>query len=140
MRPDEDLLLHQWLYISRCLVDPAWTAATIDAMVAHAKGRNASIGLTSALLFTGTHFLQALEGPPTALTRMRATIGEDRRHTVLVTLDEGSIRERRFAGWSLAYAGGSIYLADKVRGATDGGAPALMDLLETFVGSAGLQA
>ncbi|GHC82993.1 BLUF domain-containing protein [Novosphingobium pokkalii] len=140
MRPDEDLRLHHWLYISRCVVEPAWTAAMMDTLVAHAKGRNASIGLTGALLFTGTHFLQALEGPPTALALMRAAIGEDRRHTALVTLDEGSIPERRFAGWSLAYAGGSIYLANKVRGAMDGGAPALMHLLETFVGSAGLQA
>jgi hypothetical protein len=97
MRPDEDLRLHHWLYISRCVVEPAWTAAMVDSLVAHAMGRNASVGLTGALLFTGTHFLQALEGPPTALALMRAAIGEDRRHTALVTLDEGSIPERRFA-------------------------------------------
>lgn len=136
MPHNEGPLLHHWLYISRCTVEPVWTATMVETLVAQAVGRNASLGLTGALLFTGTHFLQALEGPPGALALMRATIAEDLRHTELVTLDEGTIQERRFAGWSLAYAGGSVYLANKVRGAMGGRAPALMHLLQAFVASA----
>lgn len=124
--------LDHWLYMSRCVVEPAWTSTMVEALVAHAVGRNASVGLTGALLFTGTHFLQALEGPPGALALMRATIAGDLRHTALVTLDEGSILVRRFEGWSLAYAGGSIYLANQVRGAIGGGAPALVHLLQAL--------
>ncbi|NKJ42031.1 BLUF domain-containing protein [Novosphingobium sp. SG720] len=134
MRPEATVPLGHWLYVSRCMVAPAWAANTVDALVAQAVARNAQLALTGALLFTGSHFVQALEGPEPALAMMRATICRDPRHAGIRTLDEGTLAQRRFADWSLAYAGGSAYLAAQVQQAINlaDRVPTLVRLLQAF--------
>lgn len=132
MRPEGGAAVQHWLYASNCAVAPAWAGPTVEALVARAALRNAQCGLSGALLFTGQHFIQALEGPAATLAQMRTTICDDVRHTDIVTLAEGTLPHRRFDGWALAYAGASVYLADQVRTAMADGAPALISLLQAF--------
>lgn len=132
MQPEGGATVQHWLYASNCAVAPAWAGPTVEALVAHAALRNAECGLSGALLFTGQHFIQTLEGPATALAQMRSTICDDVRHTHIMTLAEGTLPYRRFDGWALAYAGASVYLAGQVRTAMADGAPALLSLLQAF--------
>jgi hypothetical protein len=134
MLHDRPPALDHWLYASRSTIEPAWAARSVDLLAIQSASRNADLGLTGALLFTGQCFVQALEGPPAALDAMRTEISRDRRHTGVVTLAEGPLAHRRFGDWSLAYSGNSIYLAEQVHRAIarDDGAPALMGLLQAF--------
>lgn len=127
-----------WLYVSHSMVAPAWAVRTVDALVEQAVVRNASLALTGALLFTGSRFVQALEGPEIALAATRAAICRDQRHAEILTLAEGPLARRRFGQWSLAYAGRSLYLARQVEDAmvlADCG-PALFELLQAFTRTA----
>lgn len=103
-----------WLYVSRSRLTPEEAAAQIDDIVAVARAGNERLRVTGTLIFTGRHFAQYIEGAPEAVAKLRAIIVKDRRHTDLVTLSEGPIAVRRFATWSLAYAGPSQFVARTV--------------------------
>ena len=54
------------------------------------------------------------QGSPDAVARLRKLIVADPRHCDITTLAEGPIAARRFATWSLAYAGPSQFVARTV--------------------------
>jgi hypothetical protein len=64
---------------------------------------NAATGITGLLLHRDGQFMQALEGPATAVRRALRTIGNDPRHHEIWTLDEEYITERRFGSWAMGY-------------------------------------
>ena len=104
----------QWLYVSRSKLTPAEAAAQIDDIVEVARAGNARLGVTGTLIFTGRHFAQYIEGSPEAVAKLRRMIVTDPRHCDIITLAEGPIPARRFATWSLAYAGPSQFVARTV--------------------------
>lgn len=79
--------------------------------------RNRSLSVTGALLFTGARFVQYLEGPPSAIAELRASIMDDSRHENIQTIASGPYEHRLFLRWSLAYAGPSRFVAGKVEDA-----------------------
>lgn len=85
-------------YISRSLATPE----QVEQIVARSRDRNRLRGVTGALLFTGGHFAQLLEGSAEALTATMAAIEADARHEAVTRLIEGEIKQRRFAGWTMA--------------------------------------
>lgn len=91
--------LCQLFYISRSRATPA----QVEQILISARHHNQLRQVTGALLYTGGHFAQLLEGLPQALADTMAAIDADSRHEAVTRLIEGSITQRRFAGWTMAF-------------------------------------
>ncbi|MBJ3783096.1 BLUF domain-containing protein [Devosia sediminis] len=103
--------MHQWVYVSKCIVPDADIQNAIDSIIKVSQSRNMDLQVTGALFFTGTHFAQLLEGPPGGMMTLRSSILADPRHKDALTMLEGRIEQRRFHGWALAYSGPSLVLS-----------------------------
>lgn len=86
-------------YISRSLATPV----EVERIVAAAREINAQRDVTGALLYTGGHFAQVLEGPPAALDQTMNTILADCRHERVTRLLDGRAARRRFRDWTMAF-------------------------------------
>lgn len=117
------------LYVSRSRLSPEAADGDIDAIVEVSLARNPPSGVTGALLFTGDRFAQLLEGPEQSVLTIMASIRRDARHTDIVVVDEGPIAARRFASWSMAYAGRSTFAARTVETALTGGGFGVRNLI-----------
>ena len=107
-------------YVSECRIPPTDLTAEIDAIRAIAEQRNQENEITGALLFTGTRFVQTLEGEIGRVDGLLAAIGRDQRHARLATVDRHAVTARNFARWSLSYAGPSLFIAQTVARGVDG--------------------
>lgn len=132
--PADALALHCWLYVSECRLPASWQEATVTDIVAVSRARNATLGVTGALLFTGRRFAQFIEGPHDNLAAVRASIERDARHVAIRTLLTGVWQSRRFDHWSLAYAGPSLFVSARIEAALDDARSAedLIDVLHEF--------
>ena len=101
------------VYASLCVIPPAFAAAQIADLVEKARERNATLGVTGALIYSEKHFAQALEGDAAALVELMQSIRRDPRHKDVIILEDAPIPRRRFEGWSLGYSGPSIFV-DKI--------------------------
>jgi hypothetical protein len=135
------------LYVSNSLLAPPRQPAEVESIVAAAVERNAALGVTGALIFTGVHFAQLLEGSKEAVDELMASIIADERHRDVEVVKVVNRRERRFPGWSLAYAGPSEYVDRHVRplledsakpGARARAASALVRLMLEFTTAGGV--
>lgn len=72
--------------------------------------RNAGLAVTGALVFTGTHYAQALEGNATNVDDLMASISRDQRHRNVTVVDRSTTLSRRFANWEMAYHGDAGYV------------------------------
>jgi hypothetical protein len=127
------------LYVSTSLLDPAAADTGVAGIVAQSRPRNRLLDVTGALLFTGRHFAQMLEGPPPAIDALMASIRADRRHADVIVIAKQPIAARRFAAWALAYSGRSHFVARTVaRSVTDSsrgsmrGTEALIRFMQDF--------
>lgn len=98
------------LYVSTSLLPPSEEETALADIIAVARSRNADLDVTGALVFTRRHFAQLLEGEAAALQELMTSIRRDRRHSDLNVVGTVAIAERRFASWSMAYAGPSTYV------------------------------
>jgi hypothetical protein len=99
-------LVYSLLYVSKTLLKFPAGEAEVANIVEGSLIRNARLGVTGALISTGSYFAQVLEGPRPAVEELMASIDADPRHMrvkIIRTVEEG----RRFTGWSLAYSGTS---------------------------------
>ncbi len=127
------------MYISSADLPQADAANIIRAIIDISVTRNAALGVTGALLFTGQRFAQHLEGPAGGIAALKQSIMRDPRHHDIRTIAQGPYDHRRFLTWSLAYAGPSRFVASKVQDAltaalagSDDGAEALAEMLADF--------
>jgi hypothetical protein len=130
--------LDSWLYASQCTLPTAWAPKAVGDIVEKSIPRNAALAVTGALLFTGARFVQFLEGPAAGIAEIRDSILADTRHQGITTLPSGARAARIFSGWSLAYAGPSVFVSDKVESLFRDGigdAAEMIHLLEQFVTS-----
>lgn len=102
--------LQSLLYISRSRIDPAETQDVVQSIVDTAVRCNSASELTGALLFTGTHFAQVLEGRAACIDRLMDKLTLDPRHDQLLIVDRAPLDKRQFAGWSMAYFGPSQFV------------------------------
>ena len=70
-----------------------------------AHSNNSAAGVTGALLFSGQHFAQVLEGPQAAINERYRRISQDTRHNNVTPLLYEPAGERQFADWSMALCG-----------------------------------
>ena len=66
---------------------------------------NPARGLTGILCCNADTFLQALEGPRSAINALYNRLADDNRHKDLTILDYEEISVRRYAHWSMGWAG-----------------------------------
>lgn len=94
-----DNLIGCLTYQSRASTIP--TEAELNELVANARSRNHSVGVTGMLLYEDGHFLQTLEGPPEGLGAVWESIQNDERHTDIEILTEHYVGSRLFSEWDL---------------------------------------
>jgi uncharacterized membrane protein (DUF373 family) len=64
---------------------------------------NASIGISGMLLFTGSEFIQILEGDEKAIEELLATIKKDPRHKDFRIIEKKKITHREYAEWTMGF-------------------------------------
>lgn len=77
------------------------TATDIEDIHRSALRHNAMDGITGLLIFNGTHFLQIVEGVPSAIDDLVERLRRDPRHNGLEIRDERSVPDRSFGDWSM---------------------------------------
>lgn len=111
------------LYVSRCLIPANEIESAIADLVAAARHKNEGLGITGALVCTGTDFAQYIEGEQSTVESLIAEISADPRHEDLIVLTAGEVADSLFEGWRLAYSGLSPLVAaiiDRARRSRDG--------------------
>ena len=107
-------MIHSLFYVSRSLLELPGGRDQLNDIIAVSRSRNAVLDVTGALVFTELRFAQQLEGPKAAIDQLMASIHADQRHTSVEILLSEPVAERQFAGWSMAYAGGSFFMSQLV--------------------------
>ena len=106
-------MLGHWMYVSTNRI-PSNADSEVEKLVRRSIEVNGEKNVTGALLFTGEHFVQYIEGPPDGVDSLRIAIQRDPRHSDIITLREGPCPHRLFVNWSLAYAGPATYVSSLV--------------------------
>ena len=104
------------MYVSVCTIESTLADLEIAKIVRRATEKNSGLDITGALIFTGAHFAQVLEGRGDRVDRLMSEIMDDPRHRDVTIVERVAIRARRFAGWSLAYQGGATYVDRPIGG------------------------
>jgi hypothetical protein len=102
--------LFSLIYISRSRLDPAAADEAIDAIVATSIAHNEQADITGALIYSGSHFAQVLEGGEPAVRELMARIERDPRHEHVTTIDSRTVSARRFGDWRMAYSGTATFM------------------------------
>jgi hypothetical protein len=133
---------HALLYVSKSTLALPQDAWKVDEIVSYSRAYNARVGITGALMFTETHFVQFLEGPEAEVSSLLQSIKRDHRHRDLAIMMAESQELRRFPTWSMAYSGPHLFveaqlapLLDEGRGAR--AEQAVDDLIHLMLGFAG---
>lgn len=103
-------MLRSLLYVSVSALAPSCTQDAIEDIIQVARTRNEQLDVTGALIFTGRHFAQLLEGPTDNVDELMDSICADSRHHSLRVVRNDAAERRRLPDWSLAYAGESRYV------------------------------
>lgn len=106
--------LSSLLYLSRSLMLRGDADQNVDDIVTTSRKWNPQRGLTGALLFTGEHFAQVLEGTDASIDGLMARVTTDARHDQIIVVAREQIVTRRFGEWSMAYSGPSQFVARHV--------------------------
>ena len=106
--------MERLLYISESQIEQADAQTLVLEIVARSVCKNSNKKLTGALLFTGTHFAQILEGAPHAIDQLMIDLCSDPRHKNIRVIDRSAIDARRFPDWAMAYSGPSQFVSRHV--------------------------
>ena len=136
------MAMESLLYISESKIKPRKAKSELYRIIATARAFNPTVGITGALIYTGTHFAQVIEGDETAISELIAAIVRDSRHGRLSIVARGPVTKRSFPDWSMAYNGPSQFVSQHVTRLLDEPSPAersraadwLAELIEEFSG------
>jgi hypothetical protein len=87
------------LYISQAALD--LSPADVSALVDRACASNAEAGITGALLYYRSRFIQVLEGEQADVEMLLSRISQDLRHHDMTVVHRGAASERVFGKWSM---------------------------------------
>jgi len=99
VRTDPNSWIGCLTYQSRAVWRPS--ESDLEQLVAQARDRNRSLGVTGMLLYDNGRFLQTLEGPPQGLRKVWESIRRDERHRDIEVLTEHMVSSRLFSDWDL---------------------------------------
>ncbi len=74
---------------------------SLNAILRKSMANNPAVGVTGVLCFSGSIFLQVLEGGRSQVSALYNRISHDPRHHDVVLLSYEEISERSFAGWAM---------------------------------------
>lgn len=94
--------LEQLVYISTSNIALDTPMAVADILEVSSRN-NGLYRITGALTYSGSHFVQLLEGPSDALDWLVDRLRFDPRHRDLEVLDRIAIHERAFPEWSMLF-------------------------------------
>lgn len=94
-------MLVRLIYASR--VQPNVSPTALRDILATSQKNNERDGITGALVFTGSVFLQCLEGDRAMVNKTYHRIVPDERHSDPQILAMAEITERNFSDWSMGY-------------------------------------
>ena len=106
--------MQRLLYISKSKIKDADVSALIAQIIAGSEKRNSFLDVTGALIFTGAHFAQVLEGSQKAINELMISVNNDARHEAISVVDRSFITERQFSRWAMAYQGPSQFVSRHV--------------------------
>ena len=109
------MTLERLVYVSESRIEAAETNQVVARLVKNSRTRNACLAVSGALLFTGTHFAQILEGPPDSIAVILSALLDDTRHSNILIAAHFPINKRLFPEWQMAYHGPSQYVAKHVK-------------------------
>lgn len=92
--------LHQLFYISHAR---RTSPVEVQSIVGCSRERNTTLKVTGALVFSGAHFAQMLEGLPNDLEALMRSIRRDPRHTMLWEWPSRPATSRWYPEWSMGY-------------------------------------
>jgi hypothetical protein len=95
-------MLVRLLYVSRAA--DSISSAMVDSIITTSRKNNPAYGITGILCYSGTMFMQVLEGGRTAVNATYGRIVRDTRHNDVQLLHYEEITERCFAGWTMGKA------------------------------------
>lgn len=90
------------VYTSRAAAD--MSLIDIAEILRSSRLNNRACGITGVLLYFAGHFMQYIEGRPADLQRLYRVIRTDKRHHSIIELHNGSIAQREFPDWRMAFA------------------------------------
>lgn len=103
-------MLSSYLYVSRSNLQISTCEKDVSGIVELAQQKNAALGITGAIIFSGRYFAQILEGHSRSLEELMVSILGDPRHSDVQIISQAEISERTFGDWSMAYSGPSSYV------------------------------
>ena len=106
--------MERLIYVSESKIEDGKVDAVIAKIIAKSQKRNSQLDLTGALIFTGTHFAQVLEGDQKAIDELMSSLYHDERHEAVWIVDRSPITERQFSRWAMAYHGPSQFVSRHV--------------------------
>ena len=106
--------MERLLYVSNSKIKEAEVDAVVSHIVTKAEEWNVDHNLTGALIFTGTHFAQVLEGRQKDIDEVMVIIRNDPRHGSISVINRSPITERQFPCWAMAYQGPSQFVSRHV--------------------------
>ena len=71
----------------------------------HSYLRNASAGVTGALIFENNRFGQVIEGPKNQIEDLWGKIQKDTRHKNIHLVESKPIKQRSFSKWTMVFQG-----------------------------------
>lgn len=98
----DSLTLYEVLYVST--MAEGQPLSIVAEIAARARRANAEQDITGLLIFDGQRFCQQLEGPKKAVLKLIERIRNDARHVNVEIVHHGSLPERRFKQFSLAFS------------------------------------
>jgi len=110
---DAEAELCRLIYFSR--VSGRVSRADLKDILARSRRNNAGVGVTGALCFNNSHFLQVLEGRRLHVNGLFRRILADRRHHEVSIVTFAPIAERLFPVWSMLYVGDDQLTQDTCR-------------------------
>jgi hypothetical protein len=108
--PHDHNMLTRLMYISLSTLPLMGAQSGLAAITEVSAARNPALSITGALLYTGTHFSQVLEGSNDSIETLMSAIRADPRHDSVLIIEHLPVNERLFDNWSLAYTGRASYV------------------------------
>ncbi len=81
-----------------------FTADELVELLRLAREKNARLGITGLLLYREGAFMQALEGDEAVVRELYASIRQDPRHHLVLTLVAMPVATRQFQDWSMGFS------------------------------------
>jgi len=106
----------------------------VATILAESQRNNDRDGLTGALAAHGDHYIQVIEGTPSALDSLLRRLERDKRHKGIEVIDRREVDRRRFDGWAMAHATvtpGNFAVLEELVGDPEVSGRAIVDMLET---------